>query len=191
MLELAGEWIEASGPLVFVLAPLFTAVIAILPLPAEIPAMLNGMIFGPVWGSLVTWCGSMVGAQASFELARHFGRPLGARVVLPAWLDRADLTVTRAGWPMLLALRLMPTVAFTAINWAAGLTSVRRGTFVWTTAIGILPGAIAFTTGGAGLIQLARGSQRGAVLLAGAALLLATAAGLAVLWRRRTRRGQP
>lgn len=185
MLELAGEWIEASGPFIFVLAPLFTAAVAILPLPAEIPAMLNGMAFGPLWGSLVTWVGAMLGAQVSFELARGYGRPLGERVVPPAWLDRADRTVSRAGWPMLLALRLMPTVAFTAINWAAGLTSVSRGTFVWTTAIGILPGAIAFTTGGAGLIELARGSGRGPLLIGIAFLLLAAAAALALTWSRR------
>ena len=183
MLEAAGEWIEASGPLIYLLAPLFTAVVALLPLPAEVPAMINGMAFGPIWGSLVTWSGSMVGAQASFELARRYGRPLSARVVPASWLDRADRTVSRAAWPVLLALRLMPTVAFTAINWAAGLTAVRRATFVWTTAVGIVPGAVAFTTGGAGLARLARGADSGPALIALAIVLLLTAAGLALIWR--------
>jgi uncharacterized membrane protein YdjX (TVP38/TMEM64 family) len=185
MLESVGEWIEASGALLYLLAPAFTAVVAVLPLPAEVPAMINGMAFGPVWGSLVTWVGAMLGAQASFELARRWGRPAAERVVPLGWLDRADRTVAHAGWPALLALRLMPTVAFTAINWAAGLTSVRRTTFVWTTAVGILPGAVAFTTGGAGLLELASGSGRGALLLAIAASLLATGAAIALLWRRR------
>jgi uncharacterized membrane protein YdjX (TVP38/TMEM64 family) len=151
MIETMAAWVEASGPAVYAFAPLFTVLVAVLPIPAEIPAMLNGMVFGPVWGTLVTWVSALVGAQISFELARRFGRPLTERVLPAAVVSRADRLCTTAGWPLLLGLRLLPTVAFTAINWAAGLTRMRRTTFVWTTAIGILPGAIVFTATGAGL----------------------------------------
>ena len=48
-------------------------------------------------------------------------------------------------------LRLTPVVAFTVVNWASGLLQVRRSTFVWTTAVGILPGAIAFTASGSAI----------------------------------------
>ncbi len=151
MIETMAAWVEASGPAVYAFAPLFTVMVAVLPIPAEIPAMLNGMVFGPIWGTLVTWVSALVGAQISFELARRFGRPVTERVLPEAIVSRADGLCTNAGWPLLLGLRLLPTVAFTAINWAAGLTRMRRSTFVWTTAVGILPGAIVFTTTGAGL----------------------------------------
>lgn len=151
MIETLAAWVEASGAAVYVLAPLFTVLVAILPIPAEIPAMVNGIVFGPVWGTLVTWASALAGAQISFELARRFGRPLTARVLPAAVMARADRVCTTAGWPLLLGLRLLPTVAFTAINWAAGLTLMRRSTFIWTTAVGILPGAIIFTATGAGL----------------------------------------
>ncbi|NKB87758.1 MAG: hypothetical protein GKS06_06015 [Acidobacteria bacterium] len=151
MLEALVAWIEASGPAVYLLAPLFTVAVAI---PAEIPAMLNGMAFGPYWGTLVTWMSAMAGAQISFELAQRFGRPLAERFIPDAALVKTDRLVTRAGWPLLLGLRLLPTVAFTAINWGAGLTRMRRITFFWTTAVGILPGALVFTATGAGLGSL-------------------------------------
>lgn len=151
MIETLAAWVEASGPAVYVLAPLFTVAVAILPVPAEIPAMVNGIVFGPLWGTLVTWTSALLGAQISFELARRFGRPLTERVLPVSLVTRADRLCYRAGWPLLLGLRLLPTVAFTAINWGAGLTGMRRGTFVWTTAVGILPGAIVFTATGAGL----------------------------------------
>jgi uncharacterized membrane protein YdjX (TVP38/TMEM64 family) len=151
MIETLATWIEASGPGIYALAPLFTMAVAILPIPAEIPAMMNGLAFGPVWGTLVTWLSALAGAQISFELGRRFGRPLSERVLPPVVMERADRLVNRAGWPLLLGLRLLPTVAFTAINWAAGLTNMRRRTFFWTTAIGILPGALLFTATGAGL----------------------------------------
>jgi len=151
MIENLAVWVESSGPAVYMLAPLFTVLVAVLPIPAEIPAMVNGMVFGPVWGTLVTWGGAMVGAQISFELARRFGRPLTERILPAAVVQRADRLCRTSGWPLLLGLRLLPTVAFTAINWAAGLTRMHRSTFAWTTAIGILPGAIVFTATGAGL----------------------------------------
>lgn len=151
MIETMATWVEASGPAIYVLAPLFTVLVAVLPIPAEIPAMVNGMVFGPIWGTLVTWASALTGAQISFELARRFGRPLTERVLPASVVGRADRLCTTAGWPLLLGLRLLPTVAFTAINWAAGLTLMRRSTFVWTTAVGIVPGAIVFTATGAGL----------------------------------------
>ena len=148
--------IEESGAWVYVLAPLFMVTVAILPIPAEIPAMLNGMVFGARVGALITWSGAIVGAVVSFELARRFGRPLAEKLVSPPALAKADRLVLSAGWKGLLTVRLIPAVAFTLINWAAGLTSIGRATFVWTTAIGILPGAIVFTLSGAGLGALYR-----------------------------------
>ena len=71
MIETLAAWVEASGPGVYVFAPLFTVAVAILPIPAEIPAMVNGMVFGPFWGTLVTWISALLGAQISFELARY------------------------------------------------------------------------------------------------------------------------
>ncbi len=167
MVDALAGWVEGSGQLIYVAAPLFTVAVAVLPIPAEIPAVLNGMVFGPIWGSLVTWISALIGAQISFELARRFGRPLGERLLPRRVLARADGLVESAGWPALLVLRLTPTVAFTAVNWASGLTRLPRTRFVWTTAVGILPGAVAFTTTGAGLLALLGGSGPAALAFYG------------------------
>lgn len=156
MLDAMTQFIEQSGGWMYLLAPLFMIVVAILPIPAEIPAMLNGMIFGAAVGAGITWSGALIGAVLSFELARRFGRPLAERVISPPALARADRAVCSAGWPGLLTLRLIPTVAFTLVNWAAGFTPIRRWTFCWTTALGIVPGAIVFTVSGSGLGALYR-----------------------------------
>ncbi len=147
-------FVDRFGPWSFVLAPLLMIVVAILPIPAEFPAMLTGMIFGPLSGTTLTWLGAIVGAWISFELARRFGRPLTERFVKSTLLERADRVVDSAGWPGLLTLRLIPAVSFTALNWGAGLTTVPRWTFLWTTTLGILPGAIVFTVSGTGVAAL-------------------------------------
>jgi len=146
-----GDWMQAAGPWAYVVAPLVMACVAILPIPAEAPAMVNGMLFGPVGGTAITWCGAMLGAVASFEIARALGRPAAERFISPERLDRADQFVLKAGWGGLLLARFMPLIAFTVLNWAAGLTPVRRWRFLWTTALGIIPGTIVFTVSGWGL----------------------------------------
>ena len=182
MLDSIVQFIENSGALVYVLAPLFMVVVAILPIPAEIPAVLNGMIFGPVVGPLITWSGAVVGAAVSFELARRYGRPLGKRLVKAEALAKADRAVLSAGWPGMLTLRFIPTVAFTLVNWAAGFTPIRRWTFMWTTAVGIVPGCLVFTVSGSGLGAIYRRNPELTVVLAGIAILV-------ILWTvRRYRR---
>ncbi len=186
MLENVILWLESTGPAVYVLAPMFTVLVAILPIPAELPAILNGMVFGPILGTFVTWISALGGAQVSFELARRYGRPLGERIVPAGVLGRADEVVARAGWPLLLGLRLLPTVAFTAVNWGAGLTPLRRRTFVWTTAVGIAPGAAVFTATGAGLGSLlTRMGGPGLSITASVVIVLAMVAMTAWLCRPR------
>ena len=51
----------------------------------------------------------------------------------------------------LLFLRLVPLFPFTLVNVIPAILGVRFTTFVWTTAIGIIPGVIAYTYAGEGL----------------------------------------
>jgi uncharacterized membrane protein YdjX (TVP38/TMEM64 family) len=171
MLDSLVQLIENSGHWVYVLAPLFMVVVAILPIPAEIPAMVNGMVFGAVAGTLVTWGGAVVGALISFELAQRYGRPLAGRLLRPDTLAKVDGAALSASWPGLLAVRLIPTIAFTLVNWAAGLTAIPRWRFAWTTALGIIPGAIVFTLTGSGLGAL----YRRAPVVGGTLIVLALA----------------
>ena len=110
-----------------------------IPFPAELLAMANGMVYGPLWGTAVTWIGAMLGAYASFGIARLLGRPFVKRIVDEKKLDKIDSwTKNRGNVPLLLS-RLIPLIAFNLINYAAGLTRISWWTFTWTTGIGILP----------------------------------------------------
>ncbi len=150
-MEALAQWIEQTGMWAYVLAPLFMIVVAVLPIPAEIPAMVNGMVCGTTVGTVITWSGALVGAQISFEIARKFGRPVSARIISKRILAQTDRITISAGWPGLLVLRLIPAIAFTAVNWGLGFTMLRRSTFFWTTAVGLFPGALVFTATGSGL----------------------------------------
>ena len=45
-----------------------------LPFPSEIVALANGMLYGPLWGTVITWVGAMLGASAAFAVGRMLGR---------------------------------------------------------------------------------------------------------------------
>ena len=52
------------------------------PFPAEFIAFANGLVYGVIRGTVITWTGAMIGAILAFGLARWLGRPF-VRSVMP------------------------------------------------------------------------------------------------------------
>ncbi len=127
-----GMW-SAVGSIVIMILHSFV------PLPAELIAMANGMVFGSFWGIVLTWVGAMLGAAISYALARWLGQPLVRRVVPARQWDALQAWEADQGAAALLMARLIPVISFNLINYAAGLAGVKWPVFLWTTAIGILP----------------------------------------------------
>jgi uncharacterized membrane protein YdjX (TVP38/TMEM64 family) len=146
-IDLSVEGIERIAEAWGAWAPVASIALMILhsfvPFPAELIAIANGMLFGPVWGTLVTWIGAMMGATLAFALARRYGRPLVNRLVTRnAWAGAKALHACCDPRSLLLA-RLVPVISFNLINYAAGTLDVSWWRFLWTTSLGILPITIA------------------------------------------------
>src|SRR5262249_9124769 len=45
------------------------------PLPGNVVAITNGMVFGPFWGALLSWSTTLIGASICFALSRRLGKP--------------------------------------------------------------------------------------------------------------------
>jgi uncharacterized membrane protein YdjX (TVP38/TMEM64 family) len=131
-IESWGMWGIAGSILLMVLH-------SFLPFPAEIVAMANGMLYGPLWGTLITWTGAMLGAYLAFGLARWLGRPFVLAMVAKRHHEQLDDWLARQGGGVLLLSRFMPVISFNLINYAAGLTAISWWTFTWATGLGILP----------------------------------------------------
>ncbi len=127
-----GAW-AAAGSILLMIAH------SLIPFPAEFVTFANGMLFGPVWGVVVTWAGAMLGASLAFALARWFGHPVIDALMNERHRAAVDRWTRRQGVGVLLASRLMPLISFNVINYAAGLAPVSWWTFLWTTGLGILP----------------------------------------------------
>jgi uncharacterized membrane protein YdjX (TVP38/TMEM64 family) len=124
------------------------------PFPAEIVACANGMVYGPLWGTVITWVGAMLGAAAAFGLARLLGWPFVRRILSAEQRERLAAWSGQRGAVALLISRLIPVIAFNLINYAAGLAGISWWTFLWTTGLGILPLTALFTIMGDRLLTL-------------------------------------
>ena len=139
-----GAWGIAASILLMVLH-------SFVPFPAEFVAMANGMLYGPVWGTLITWTGAMLGAYLAFGLARWLGRPFVRTMVAERHQAAIDRWAERQGGGVLLFSRFVPVISFNLINYAAGLTAISWWTFSWATGLGILPLTVLMVVLGDGL----------------------------------------
>jgi len=135
-----------------VVAVLLMVLHSFVPLPAEIIAIANGMLFGTWLGIALTWAGAMLGAVLSCALARALGRPFVRLLVSERrWRQVEALSLTPT---TLLVVRLVPLISFNLVNYAAGLLGVRWWPFLWTTALGILPLTVAMVVAGEGMLHV-------------------------------------
>jgi uncharacterized membrane protein YdjX (TVP38/TMEM64 family) len=110
-----------------------------IPFPAEFVAIANGMIYGVVWGIVVTWFGAMIGAMLAFGLARWLGQPFISRLLKDEQRQVMKKWLAKKGAAALLVSRFIPVISFNLINYAAGLSQISWWTFIWSTGLGILP----------------------------------------------------
>lgn len=126
------------APLVSSLLMVFQSVIA--PLPAFVVTFTNGLLFGWIWGTVLSWSSAMLGAALCFWIARALGRPVVERLVGGTKaLEVSDLFFARYGNRAILVSRLLPFVSFDIISYGAGLTPVSFWKFLVATGIGQLP----------------------------------------------------
>jgi uncharacterized membrane protein YdjX (TVP38/TMEM64 family) len=172
--------------------------IVVLSLPgAAVASVTGGFLFGLTFGTALNVAAATLGASLLF-LAARWG--LGDR--LAARIDASEGTVKRLKTRLhenevsvLLLLRLIPVVPFFVANLLPALVGVRFGRFLWTTAVGIVPGGLVYTWIGVGVGEvLSRGGRPDLSLIwephvIGPILGLATLAALPMMLR--AVRGKP
>jgi uncharacterized membrane protein YdjX (TVP38/TMEM64 family) len=134
LVEASGAWGPAAFVAVSVGGVLFH-------LPELVFVALGGVLFGPARGIVYGWTACMLGASASFLLARYLLRDVVQRSLegRARWLGRLDERLARRGFSTVLALRVLLCMA-PPLNWALGLTRVRFGHYLAASALGVLPG---------------------------------------------------
>jgi uncharacterized membrane protein YdjX (TVP38/TMEM64 family) len=114
---------------------------------ATLMTLAGGFLFGSLWAALYVNIGATAGATLAFLAARYLFRD---------WVEQRfghRLEAFQAGFAQnafnyLLTLRLIPLFPFFVVNVLSGLTRMNVGTYVAGTALGIIPGSLAYTFAG-------------------------------------------
>ena len=120
---------------------------------AAVASVTGGFLFGLPLGTALNVLSATIGASVIF-LAARWG--LGAALSAKIEASEGRLRRLREGLreneiSVMLLLRLVPAVPFFVANLLPALVGVRFANFFWTTALGIIPGALVFTSIGGGL----------------------------------------
>ncbi|GAA0731683.1 hypothetical protein GCM10008906_00430 [Clostridium oceanicum] len=90
--------------------------------------------------------GATLGASLAFLIGRYAGRGMVEKWVKgKEEFEKIDEGVRKQGWRMLMITRLVPVFPFNLQNFAYGLTKIDFKTYVFVSAISMIPGIIAFT----------------------------------------------
>lgn len=135
----------------FVLLPIF-----LFPVPPL--ALVSGILFGVLKGTIYTLAGAFINATLMFFLSRFIARDTVEHIIRTKLSDSMQeklLTDSQQSITYIFfILRLVPLVSYNLINYAAGITKIRYGNYLLSTITGILPGTIVFLNMGDKLLNI-------------------------------------
>lgn len=140
------------------------------------------VLFGPVYGFMISWAGTMLSATVTYMLGGLFG----ADVLRRFGGDRINswsATVGNRGILATILVRIVPTgIPFVVVNLAAGVSHIRLSQYLIGTGIGIVPKIALFAFIGTSLLGLLSGMN---LLYFGALIALLLLWGIGAFWLRR------
>ena len=138
----------------------YVAIVAFSLPGATVATLTGGFLFATFPGALVNIAAATIGATLIFLAARSgFGERLAARMdASEGAVKRIKRAIDANQWETLFLIRLVPAVPFFVANVVPALVGVPLHRYAVTTFLGIIPGAVVYTSVGAGLGEVfARG----------------------------------
>ncbi len=120
---------------------------------AAIASITGGFLFATFPGALFNIIAATIGASLIFLAARWgLGEKLAAKMeASEGAVKKIKDGIDENQWSMLFLIRLVPAVPFFVANLVPAMVGVPLHRFVISTFLGIIPGAVVFTSIGAGL----------------------------------------
>ena len=170
------------GPLLFIL--IYT-LRPLLLFPATLLTIAAGFVFGPILGVVLIVIGSNASALLAYVVGRFFGQGLLNEGRAGGIVQRYTTRLHEHSFETVFLLRLLFAPS-ALVNYLAGFLRIRWVPFIVATALGALPGTLAFTLFGASIERFDGGipSLNSWVLVASVALFLVSL-GLSRLIKRR------
>lgn len=154
-----------------------------LALPGVTFAVFAGLIFGPIWGTVLCSLATTIGAVLAFAAARYFlkdsVKPMAMKnKYIKKWLfdegDKNQLFI-------LMLTRLIPLFPYNLQNFAYGVTDIKLSVFTIGSLVFMLPGTAMYTIGTAGIAD----SENRWLYLVTAAVLAVSVTALGIIFKKR------
>lgn len=161
---------RALGPVIGILLPMLEAFLPFLPLVVFIVANVNA--YGLVLGFILSWAGSVLGAYLVFLVVRKYGR-----IRILGFLTRHQRIrklihwVEKNGFGPLFLLLCFPFTPSAIVNVVAGLSDIRKSTYLSAVTLGKLIMIFVISFIGADIRALITQPVRTAIVIAIIAIL--------------------
>ena len=135
------------GPLLYIL---LYAIRPLILFPSTPLTLVGGFIFGPVWGVLYTILASNTSAMVAYFVGRYFGQGLLPEGETDGLIQRYATRLRQNSFETILVMRFV-FMPYDLINYLAGFLRIKWLPFILATALGSIPGTIAFIWFGASI----------------------------------------
>ena len=171
------DFINSFGVLAPVVYLVIYSLAPTLMIPGSILSLSGGLAFGGFYGTVYTVIGATIGSSVSYLVARMLGRDF-LEGYLKGRLKTFDDKAAEHGFKLILFLRFIPLVPFSALNFGAGLSMIKFKDYLLGTFFGIIPGTFVYVYLGSTLTEI------GSVKFFVAVILFALLAIVPILYKK-------
>lgn len=135
------------GPLVYIL---LYAIRPLILFPSTVLTLAGGFVFGPVLGVLYTVIASNISSTIAFFVGRYFGKGLLADDGSDGLIQSYARRMRANSFETVMIMRFI-FLPYDAVSYLAGFLRIQFLAFILATALGSIPGTIAFIGFGASI----------------------------------------
>jgi len=142
------------APIIIILMIFLNTLIPPLPIPIPMVELASGVIFGFWGGWIVAWFGQIISSFSAFAVTRFLNKTF-----LSKWINNKRWSfyqeyLNQSGTKAILITRGTMTSPFNIISFLAGTSSMSWVSFLWATALGVIPETVLYVLIGSQLRYL-------------------------------------
>ena len=135
------------GPLIYIL---LYAIRPLILFPSSLLTVAGGFVFGPVMGVTYTIIASNISSTIAFFVGSYFGKDLLVDDESDNLIQRYARRMRENSFETVMTMRFI-FLPYDAVSYLAGFLSIKYWPFILATALGSIPGTIAFVGFGASI----------------------------------------
>ncbi|MFT4283031.1 MAG: TVP38/TMEM64 family protein [Candidatus Woesearchaeota archaeon] len=137
--SLIKEFVEGFGAYSFLVFSAIYLIFLFIPFGSTVTTVAAGLIYGALWGAVITLILTTVLSLVPFFVARKLGKNWVEKKVKEVNIDKYLEKINENSFVILFYLRLIPSLPYEFQNYIAGLTNINVRNYMIATFFGIMP----------------------------------------------------